>query len=130
MRLTLKMPETCLTAAVLGVAACVGCGGRSVRESDADRRNACISNLRQIDGAKEAAAAEAGLTNGQSVPDDLLAKYNTRWPLRCPAGGTHNINVIGNAPACTKDGHQLAWGGDDDASASNAIKILTPIKVH
>jgi hypothetical protein len=77
------------------------------------RRNDCISNLKQIDGAKEAAISQRGLTNGEVVPTSLLipSLYPHRLP-QCPSGGTYEVNAAGQEPTCSISGHALVGGGD------------------
>src|ERR1700690_715672 len=68
--------------------------------------NACINNLRQIDGAAQEFALEKGKTNGASInyPDDLtpyikLDKDGKIPP--CPSGGIYSIKKVGDKPTCS-----------------------------
>ncbi|MFZ0829118.1 MAG: hypothetical protein WAO02_17020 [Verrucomicrobiia bacterium] len=70
--------------------------------------NACISNLRQIDAAKQEWALENNKTTG-AVPaaQDLLPYFpDNLFPI-CPAGGTYAINAVGMPPTCSIPGHVL-----------------------
>jgi len=74
--------------------------------------NACINNLRQIDGAKQLWALDNGIDAGvvPTLPD--IAPYLSRDPsrmasLRCPASGgdgdfsaSYTIGAIGESPKC------------------------------
>ncbi len=71
--------------------------------------NACISNLRQIDAAKQ----EWALQNKKAVTDvptaqDLDAYLPKGFrSLKCPAGGTYTINAVGEQPICSIPRHAL-----------------------
>jgi hypothetical protein len=74
-------------------------------------RNACISNLRQIDAAKNQFALENKKTNGDTVTEADLKPYikldaSGNFP-KCPAGGKYTIGKIGENPTCSIDGHVL-----------------------
>jgi hypothetical protein len=62
--------------------------------------NACINNLRQIDGAKQQWATENAKTNGANVTLEDLKDY-LRNRLSCPYRGTYTINPIGQPPTCS-----------------------------
>jgi hypothetical protein len=71
--------------------------------------NACINNLRMIDGAKEQWAIEHNRAEGDDPPAEDLSPYIKGGfeRLRCPQGGTYSINPIGRKPTCTHAGHAL-----------------------
>ena len=71
-----------------------------------DQQNACINNLRQIDGAKNEWALEKN-KKATDVPtkEDLLP-YLRSWPV-CPQGGTYTIGAVGDKPTCSIPGHEL-----------------------
>jgi hypothetical protein len=71
-----------------------------VKARATSQENACINNLRQIDGAKN----EWALENNKKATDvptkaDLLP-YLRSWPV-CPAGGTYVIGAVGEKPTCS-----------------------------
>jgi len=71
------------------------------------RTNACISNLRLIDAAKEQWALVNRKEDGASVSlSDLVDTY-IRWTPVCPAGGKYTLNRIGIDPTCNVPGHEL-----------------------
>jgi len=80
-----------------------------VRARTTAQMNACISNLRQIDEAKQTWAAEhkKEATDKPTVQD--LDAYLKRHfsALKCPAGGTYMINAVGEKPTCSIPNHQL-----------------------
>jgi len=64
--------------------------------------NACINNLRQLDGAVNQYALEKGLATGATFnfPNDILP-YLKSLPF-CPAGGIYSDGAIGTAvPVCS-----------------------------
>jgi hypothetical protein len=68
--------------------------------------NACINNLRQIDGAAQQFALEHHLTNGDAInfPDDLTPyiKLNSAGKIpSCPQGGIYHISKVGEKPTCS-----------------------------
>ena len=71
-------------------------------------RNACISHLQWIAGAKQQAPLEMQLRDGASVTTEVLANYIEHgWPT-CPAGGKYTPNPIGKDPTCSFPRHSLA----------------------
>jgi len=65
--------------------------------------NACVNNLRQIEGAKEQWALEQ-----QKKPDavptwDDLKPYLAHQTI-CPEGGTYTLGRVGVAPTCSVGG--------------------------
>jgi len=66
--------------------------------------NACINNLRQIDGAIQQFAIENGKKVGDPVsyPSDLTPylKLNAASSIPpCPAGGTYSVAAVGVSPS-------------------------------
>jgi prepilin-type N-terminal cleavage/methylation domain-containing protein len=66
--------------------------------------NACINNLRQIDGAMQQFAIENGKHVGDIInyPTDLTPylKMNSGNSIpACPAGGTYQLRPVGNEPS-------------------------------
>jgi competence protein ComGC len=68
--------------------------------------NACISNLRQIDGAKQMWALEHKKVETDKPTDQDLASY-LKLQQTCPAGGTYTMNSVGEKPTCSIPSHQL-----------------------
>jgi hypothetical protein len=82
--------------------------------------NACINNLRQIDGAKEQWALENHITN-RPVSTSDIQPYMGRgsagtFPI-CPAGGQYIIGKLGEDPRCTIG--RFAWPNDHVLNDSN-----------
>jgi hypothetical protein len=77
-----------------------------VKARATSQQNACINNLRQLDGAKQEWALEKG-KKATDVPtkQDLLP-YLRSWPV-CPQGGTYIIGPVDEKPTCSISGHEL-----------------------
>jgi competence protein ComGC len=73
------------------------------------QKNACISNLRQIDSAKQMWALENKKTDTDTPTRADLKPYlpKKQFPV-CPAGGTYTINPANKAPECSHEGHSLS----------------------
>ena len=81
-----------------------------VKARSTAQMNACISNLRQIDGAKQ----QWALDNKKQTTDtptvrELDAYFRTSFnALKCPAGGVYTINTVGEKPTCSIPHHELS----------------------
>ena len=76
--------------------------------------NACIANLKQIQGAVEQWALENKLTATNHVSlktigggSDKYIKQAINTELKCPAGGTYSVTTVGEEPRCSVAGHTL-----------------------
>ena len=102
--------EIMIVVAIIGLLAAIAIPN-FVRARTASQTNACIANLKQIEGAKANWALENKKTN-VDIPaaGDLYggALYIARTPL-CPGGGTYAILAVDTAPTCTlsASGHVL-----------------------
>ena len=68
------------------------------------RTNACRSNLRQIQAAKEQWAMETNqASTATPVQGDLMPTYMKSWPA-CPAAGTYTIGRVDQNPTCSVGG--------------------------
>jgi len=81
-----------------------------VRARESSRARACVSNLKQIDAAKEQYAMDNNLSNGAALPNgmqDLVGTYLKSTPT-CPSNGTYTVGNIGTNPTCSIGGaHSL-----------------------
>jgi type II secretory pathway pseudopilin PulG len=95
---------------VTGVAAAVAVPS-FLKARQTAQRNACINNLRQIDGAKEQWALETNADSNSTPSAEDLDDYlrDGFHGLVCPAGGTYTINPLGEDPECSlkSEGHTL-----------------------
>lgn len=78
-----------------------------IRARETSRRNSCIANLKQIDGAKEQWAMDTKQAPG-AVPAwaDLTPNYMKSQPT-CPSNGVYTINGVGTNPTCDQATHVL-----------------------
>ena len=106
--------EIMIVVAIIGLLAAIAIPN-FVRARSTSQQNACINNLRQIDGAKQQWALEnhqiSTVTPGQASIQVYLGRGGTgTWPSE-PAGGSYTINAVNTAPACslvgTLPGHAL-----------------------
>jgi hypothetical protein len=69
------------------------------------KQNACVNNLRQIDGAKNEWVLENGKTNGAVCTENDIKNFikldvNGNLP-KCPQGGIYTIGKVGEPPTCS-----------------------------
>jgi len=104
--------EIMIVVAIIGLLAAIAIPN-FVKARTTAQKNACINNLRQIDGAIQQWALEnnksgsAAVTSGQIQP--FLGRGTAgEWPT-CPAGGTYSVTSVNTKPTCSKvgDGHTL-----------------------
>lgn len=72
-------------------------------------KNACIANLKQIDGAKNTWALEGKKSAGAVVKDsDLFSpQLYIRDKPQCPGGGSYSLRRTGQKPRCSVFGHTI-----------------------
>ena len=99
--------EIMIVVAIIGLLAAIAIPN-FVKARTTAQANACINNLRQIDGAKQQWALEKNQP-GDAVPvaRDLLPYLKDGVFPACPAGGTYSINSVDEVPTCTVQGHAL-----------------------
>jgi hypothetical protein len=79
-----------------------------VKARQTAQKNACISNLRQIDGAKQQWALEKKKADSDVPTAKDLQPYLRKTALpTCPTGGTYTINRVSESPECSIPGHKL-----------------------
>lgn len=71
------------------------------------RRNNCINQLRQIDGAKEQWALEKKKRRETPPVVSEVNEYIKGGGPVCPAGGRYFYNLIDHPPTCSHPGHKL-----------------------
>jgi len=99
-----------IVVAIIGLLAAIAIPN-FVRARTTSQTNACINNLRQIDGAVQQWALENQKTASATVVQASLNKYLGRgaagtWPT-CPAGGTYAVTTVATKPSCTIANHVL-----------------------
>ncbi len=104
--------EIMIVVAIIGLLAAIAIPN-FVKARATAQKNACINNLRQIDGAKEQWALEKRKTTGEALDAGEEAEVNeylkgNAKPI-CPATGVYTYNEIGTNPICSlfAQGHSL-----------------------
>ena len=97
--------EMMIVVAIIGLLAVIAIPN-FVRARMSSQMNACINNLRQIDGAAQTWALENNKAPGDTYTLDSLLSYMGRGlggvlPT-CPANGTYSPGAtVGNPPTCS-----------------------------
>jgi prepilin-type N-terminal cleavage/methylation domain-containing protein len=93
--------EIMIVVAIIGLLAAIAIPN-FMKARATSQQNACINNLRQIDGAISEWALETGQSNGATPTATLISGYikvnsNNSVP-GCPAGGTYTYGNVGATP--------------------------------
>jgi prepilin-type N-terminal cleavage/methylation domain-containing protein len=94
--------EIMIVVAIIGLLAAIAIPN-FVKARGTAQTNACIQNLRVLDGAKEQWALENRKAGTATPTKEELTPFLRSWPT-CPGGGADYIGTIGNlqtAPACS-----------------------------
>jgi len=95
--------EIMIVVAIIGLLAAVAIPN-FMRARTQAQTNACIANLKQMDGAKTLWALDGG--SGTPNWTDLVTAYLKAIPS-CPANGTYTLNDADSDPTCDQSGHVL-----------------------
>ena len=98
--------EIMIVVAIIGLLAAIAIPN-FVKARGTAQKNACIQNLRQVDGAKEQWALEAKKSAGSAVDEAAINSYLKNGAPSCPGGGTYTYGVIGTDPTCSITEHAL-----------------------
>src|SRR5213592_1365401 len=95
--------EIMIVVAIIGLLAAIAIPN-FIKARTASQKNACIANLKQIDGAKASWALEQ-----KKVVTDVPADADLFGPTQyirdkpdCPGGGAYALNDVGSKPTCTQ----------------------------
>ncbi len=78
-----------------------------MKAREASRQKACLSNLREINQAKEQYAMECRKHDGDSVGwGEIVPNYLKTQPT-CPLGPGYDLQVIGTCPSCPNPDHVM-----------------------
>jgi prepilin-type N-terminal cleavage/methylation domain-containing protein len=99
--------EIMIVVAIIGLLAAIAIPNFSRARSTA-QKNACIQNLRQIDGAKQMWATENRKTDSDVPTEADVAAYlkGNAMPI-CPGNGRYSIRAVSENPICDAPGHTL-----------------------
>ncbi len=114
--------EIMIVVAIIGLLAAIAIPN-FVRARTQSQKNACINNLRQIDGAVQQWALETKAAANAAVTSDNIRPY-LKSEVSCPSQGTNSyfngytISTVDVVPTCSKsaEGHALPT----DAAATPA----------
>jgi prepilin-type N-terminal cleavage/methylation domain-containing protein len=105
--------EIMIVVAIIGMLAAIAIPNYA-QSREAARRNVCISNLQQIEGAIQRWSLDMQKDEGQAVAYSDIRGYLKRSVV-CPAGGTsfedsYSITTVDSVPTCQKKptAHKLA----------------------
>jgi prepilin-type N-terminal cleavage/methylation domain-containing protein len=106
--------EIMIVVAIIGLLAAIAIPN-FVKARTTAQTNACIANLKQIQGAVEQWALEnkKGPTSAVTPADisggaDKFIRPLINTDLVCPAGGTYSVTTVSNAPSCSVAGHSIS----------------------
>src|SRR5436190_8671151 len=94
-RSAFTLVEIMIVVAIIGLLAAIAIPN-FIKAREASQKNACIANLRQLDGAKQTWALEMKKVNTDTPGDtDLFgATLYIREKPPCPAAGTYTLGTV------------------------------------
>src|SRR3954467_3282149 len=97
--------EIMIVVAIIGLLAAIAVPN-FVKARTASQKNACIANLKQIDGAKASWALEQKKTTTDTPQDtDLFGSTSyIRDKPACPGGGTYTVGDVSTKVSCSLAG--------------------------
>jgi prepilin-type N-terminal cleavage/methylation domain-containing protein len=114
--------EIMIVVAIIGLLAAIAIPN-FIKARETARKNACINNLRLIDGAIQQYALENSKNSTDSIKASALTVYLGRGGTGtidtvggagtgtfCPSSGAYSVTTVNAKPACTKSdtlGHKL-----------------------
>ena len=98
--------EIMIVVAIIGLLAAIAIPN-FVKARQTAQKNACINNLRQIDGAKEQWALETNASTG-AVVDTAVDEFIKGGRPICPASGVYTYGDLAANPLCDVALHVLS----------------------
>ena len=102
--------EIMIVVAIIGLLAAIAIPN-FVKARTTSQQNACINNLRQMDGAVQQWALENKQPSGAAVTLANIQPYIKLTSAGnlpgCPAGGNYAVTTVSAAPTCSIAGHTL-----------------------
>ena len=94
-----------IVVAIIGLLAAIAIPN-FIKARTTSQKNACINNLRQIEGAKEQWALEKGKTTNDIPTFADVAPY-MKLPIECPEGGIYTVGKVGEPAKCSVGGRHV-----------------------
>jgi hypothetical protein len=96
----------CFVLALLGLLLFAVTIPNFMKARETNQRNACIINMRQLNGAIEQAALNHNYKIGDIVSEQQVSEYLRSGfsGIVCPKGGRYKINPVGQEPECSEHG--------------------------
>ena len=98
--------EIMIVVAIIGLLAAIAIPS-FVRARTTSQTNACINNLRQMDGGKDQWAIENNKVDTDTVALTDIDDYIKGGTPDCPANGSYTVTTVANDPTCSISGHAL-----------------------
>lgn len=98
--------EILIVVAIIGLLAAIAIPN-FVKARQTAQKNACVQNLKQIDGAKERWALENKKSSGSAINEAEVKAYIKDGTPKCPAGGAYTYGAIDTPPVCAIAEHTL-----------------------
>src|SRR5687767_900357 len=107
-RSAFTLVEIMIVVAIIGLLAAIAIPN-FIKAREASQKNACIANLKQIDGAKNTWALEQKKVSTDSPGDgDIFgATLYIREKPGCPANGSYTLGTVSAKPLCSLGNHTL-----------------------
>ena len=99
--------EIMIVVAIIGLLAAIAIPN-FIKARTTSQANACINNLKQIDGAIQQWALENNRSSGASVDPSAVTPYLGRGTAgefpKCPANGSYDMTDVSTKPTCSLGG--------------------------
>ena len=98
--------EIMIVVAIIGLLAAIAIPS-FMKARQTSQKNACIENIRQIEGGKEQWAMQANKAQGDTFDTTAVTVYLKGGALpACPASGTYTYNPVGTDAQCSITDHR------------------------